>query len=53
VFFSDPSDQAYPLVHSFKSFLLIGVLFLVLLVYLLRMRVPVIDASRMNVVREH
>jgi hypothetical protein len=31
VFFSDPSNQAYPLVRSFKAFLLIGALFLVCL----------------------
>jgi hypothetical protein len=53
VFFSDPSNQAYPLVRSFKSFLLIGVLFLVLLVCLLCMLVPVIDVSRTNMVQEH
>jgi hypothetical protein len=31
VFFSDPSNQAYPLVGSFRAFLLSGVLFLVCL----------------------
>jgi hypothetical protein len=31
VFFSDPSNRAYPLVCSFKAFLLIGALFLVCL----------------------
>jgi hypothetical protein len=29
VFFSDPSNQAYPLVRSFKAFLLVGAFFLV------------------------
>jgi hypothetical protein len=29
VFFSDPSNRAYPLVRSFKAFLLVGALFLV------------------------
>jgi hypothetical protein len=29
VFFSDPSNEAYPLVRSFKAFLLVGALFLV------------------------
>jgi hypothetical protein len=29
VYFSDPSNQAYPLVRSFKDFILIGPLFLV------------------------
>jgi hypothetical protein len=28
VFFSDPSNRAYPLVCSFKAFLLVGALFL-------------------------
>jgi hypothetical protein len=40
VFFSDPSNQAYLLVRSFKSFDLIGALFLVMLVCLLCMLVP-------------
>jgi hypothetical protein len=31
VCFSDPSNQAYPLVRSFQAFLLIGALFLVCL----------------------
>jgi hypothetical protein len=31
VFFSDPTNRAYPLVRSFKAFLLIGALFLVCL----------------------
>jgi hypothetical protein len=54
VFFSDPSNQAYPLVRSFKAFLSSGVLFLVcLFVCLLCVCLcPMIDASRMNVVRE-
>jgi hypothetical protein len=37
--FSDPSNRAYPLVRSFKAFLLIGALFLVMLVCLLCMLV--------------
>jgi hypothetical protein len=55
VFFSDPSNQSYPLVRSFKAFLSSGVLFLVcLFVCLLCVCLcPMIDASRMNVVREH
>jgi hypothetical protein len=39
VFFSDPSNQAYPLVRSFIAFLLIDVLFLVCL-FALCMLVP-------------
>jgi hypothetical protein len=33
VFFSDPSNRSYPLVRSFKVFLLSGALFLVCFVY--------------------
>jgi hypothetical protein len=53
VFFSDPSNQAYHLVRSFKAFLSSGVLFLVsLFVYLLCVCLcPMIDAIRVNVVR--
>jgi hypothetical protein len=35
VFFSDPSNRAYPLVRSFKASLLISVLFLVVCLFAL------------------
>jgi hypothetical protein len=52
VFFSDPSNRAYPLVRSFKAFLLIGSLFLVCLFVGFVCLCPMIDAHRVNVVRE-
>jgi hypothetical protein len=52
VFFSDPSNQAYPLVHSFKAFLSSGVLFLVYAcLFALHVLCLMIDAIRVNVVR--
>jgi hypothetical protein len=51
VFFSDPPNQAYPSVHSFKAFLLIDVLFLVVCLLCVCL-CPMIDALRVNAVRE-
>jgi hypothetical protein len=51
VFFSDPSNRAYPLVRSFKAFLLIGSLFLVCLFVGFVCLCPMIDAHRVNVVQ--
>jgi hypothetical protein len=51
VFFSDPPNQAYPLVRSFKAFLLIDVLFLVVCLLCVCL-CPMIDALRVKAVRE-
>jgi hypothetical protein len=51
VFFSDPPNQAYPSVRSFKAFLLIDVLFLVVCLLCVCL-CPMIDALRVNAVRE-
>jgi hypothetical protein len=51
VCFSGPSNRAYPLVRSFKAFLLIGALFLVCLFVCFVCLCSMIDATRMNVAR--
>jgi hypothetical protein len=52
VCFSDPSNQAYPSVRSFKAFLLSGVLSLVCLFVCFVCLCPMIDAHRVNAVQE-
>jgi hypothetical protein len=52
VFFSDPTNRAYPIVCSFKASLFDWCFVLSMFVCLLCMLVPMIDASRINVVRE-
>jgi hypothetical protein len=52
VFFSDPFNRTYPLVRSFKAFLLFGALSLVCLFACFVSLCPMIDTSRMNVDRE-
>jgi hypothetical protein len=51
VFFKDPPNQAYPLVRSFKAFLLIDVLFFVVCLLCVCL-CAMIDALRVNAIRE-
>jgi hypothetical protein len=52
VCFSDPYHRAYPFKRSFKAFLLSGVLSVVSLFVCFVCLCPMIDAHRVNVVRE-
>jgi hypothetical protein len=50
-YFIDPPNQSYPLVRSYKAFLLIDVLFLVVCLLCICL-CPMIDWLRVNAVRE-